>query len=70
VSGRKYGATTGDVLRATIIGNVITAYKNGVELGRVTDDTFANGQPGFGFNEGVNGNYGITRFSASAADSK
>ena len=68
VTGRKYGATTGDVLRATIVGNVITAYKNGVELGRVTDDTFANGQPGFGFNEGVNGNYGITRFSASAAD--
>ena len=67
VSGRKFGATTGDVLRATIVGNVITAYKNGVQMGRVTDDTFASGQPGFGFNESKNGDYGITRFSASAA---
>lgn len=70
VSGPKYGATTGDVLKATIVGNVITAYKNGVEIGRATDDTFASGQPGFGFNEGTNGDYGITRFSASSADSK
>jgi len=69
VSGRKYGATTGDVLKATIVGNVITAYKNGVEMGRATDDSFAGGQPGFGFNESRNGDYGITRFSASAAAS-
>lgn len=70
VSGPKYGAIAGDVLKATIVGNVITVYKNGVEIGRVTDDSFASGQPGFGFNEGTNGDYGITRFSASSADSE
>jgi hypothetical protein len=69
VTERKYAAKTGDVLRATIVGNIIVAYKNGVEMGRATDDSFASGQPGFGFNEGQNGNYGITSFSASAAGS-
>jgi hypothetical protein len=70
VTGRKYSVTTGDVLKATIVGNVITAYKNGIELGRVSDERFTSGQPGFGFNEGTNGDYGISRFSTSSADSK
>jgi hypothetical protein len=68
VSGEKYRVTTGDVMKATIVGNVITAYKNGVEIGHVKDNTYLNGLPGFGFNEGRNGNYGITRFSVAATD--
>ena len=67
VGGAKYGVATGDVVKATIAGNVITAYKNGVLLARVTDDTYSTGSPGFGFNEGINGVYGISRFTATDA---
>jgi hypothetical protein len=65
--GKQYGVTTGDVVKATIVGNVITAYKNGVQLGQVTDNTYPTGNPGFGFNEGKNGDYGITSFTATDA---
>jgi hypothetical protein len=67
VGGEKYGVTTGDVVKATIVGNVITAYKNGVELAHVTDKTYSTGEPGMGFNEGINGEYGISRFTATDA---
>jgi hypothetical protein len=67
VGGAKYGVTTDDVVKATIVGNVITAYKNGVELARVTDNTYPTGKPGMGFNEGINGEYGISRFTATDA---
>jgi hypothetical protein len=67
IGGAKYGVTTGDVVKATIVGNVITAYKNGVKLAQVTDNTYTTGNPGMGFNEGINGDYGITRFTASDA---
>jgi hypothetical protein len=66
--GKQYGVTTGDVVKATIVGNVITAYKNGVQLAQVRDNTYLNGQPGFGFNEGRNGDYGMTRVTITAAD--
>jgi hypothetical protein len=65
--GKQYGVTTGDVVKATIVGNVITAYKNGVQLGQVTDNTYTSGNPGLGFNEGKNGDYGMTRFTATDA---
>jgi hypothetical protein len=67
VGGAKYGVTTGDVVRATIASNVITAYKNGVELARVTDKTYSSGNPGMGFNKGINGEYRISRFTATDA---
>lgn len=67
IGGANYGVTTGDVVKATIVGNVITAYKNGVKLAQVTDNTYSTGNPGMGFNEGINGNYGITRFTATDA---
>ena len=62
---KQYGVKTGDVVRATIVGNVITAYKNGVQLAQVTDKTYATGSPGMGFNEGTNGDYGFTNYSAT-----
>lgn len=65
--GKQYGVTTGDVVKTTIVGNVITTYKNGVQMGQVTDNTYLTGRPGFGFNEGINGDYGITRFTAADA---
>jgi hypothetical protein len=63
--GKQYSVKTGDVVRATVVGNVITTYKNGVQMGQVTDNTYLAGNPGFGFNEGVNGDYGISRFTAT-----
>jgi hypothetical protein len=74
VSGAQYGVTEGDVVKATIAGNVITAYLNGVEMGSATDDTYAAGSPGMGMNletsdatcVGTNGNYGFTRYTATA----
>lgn len=72
LSGQRYGVTNGDTVSATIVGNVITAFKNGVQQGQVTDDTFSSGSPGIGFNldntisgcSGSNPNYGFSSFTA------
>ena len=73
-SGAGYGVTEGDVVKATIVGNVITAYLNGVAVGTATDATYATGSPGMGMNLetgdasciGTNGDYGFTHFTATA----
>jgi hypothetical protein len=73
-SGAEYGIAEGDTVKATIVGNVITAYLNGVAVGTATDSTFATGNPGMGFNLetgdasciGTNGDYGFTHFTAMA----
>ena len=74
VSGAQYGVGSGDVVKATIVGDVITAYLNGVAVGTATDSTYATGSPGMGFNletstascVGTNGDYGFTSFTATA----
>jgi hypothetical protein len=43
------GITTGDVVKAAIVGNVITASVNGAVVAQATDDMFSTGSPGFGF---------------------
>jgi len=67
--GSQYGVADGDVVKATIVGNVITVYKNGVQIAQATDSTYATGNPGVGFflegTAGVNRDYGFTRFTAS-----
>lgn len=82
--GLQYGLADGDQIKATVTGNVITAYINGVELLRATDDTYASGSPGIGFwlkrpsglsswlQAGVNYNvdYGFTSFAAWDLPSK
>ncbi len=69
--GAQYGVANGDVIKATIIGNEITAYINGVQVARVTDDTYATGNPGMGFwlwrGAGTNGDYGFTSFTATGS---
>ena len=73
-TGAQYGIAEGDIVKATIVGDVITAYLNGVAVGTVTDATYTTGSPGMGFNletndascVGTNGDYGFTRFSAMA----
>jgi len=66
--GTAYGIKEGDVVKATIVGNKITTYINGVAKFSVTDSTFSNGAPGMGFylqGSGVTSNYGFTKFTAS-----
>jgi len=60
---------SGDVISATIVGNVISTYINGVLMARVTDSTFATGQPGIAFftrPEGVSASadFGMTSYTA------
>jgi hypothetical protein len=51
--GYEFGVEDGDVIEATIVGNVLKGYINGVEMITATDDTYATGAPGVGFNFGV-----------------
>ncbi len=62
------------MVKATIAGNVITAYLNGVKVGTATDATYATGSPGMGMNletgdascVGTNGDYGFTHYTATS----
>jgi hypothetical protein len=70
--GQQFGVNHGDTVVATIVGNVISAYKNGVLQGQATDSTFTSGSPGIGFNlenapsgcSGTNPTYGFSSFTA------
>jgi hypothetical protein len=68
-AGAQYGVTTGDVVKATIIGNKITVFINGSQVAQATDNTFTTGNPGMGFyllgTTGVNKDYGFTHFMAT-----
>jgi hypothetical protein len=67
-SDPSYAISPGDTIKASIHGSVITMYINGKHIYTYTDtgNTFTSGNPGFGFNEGAAGNYGISSFSASS----
>ncbi len=74
VTGAQYGIAEGDTVKATIAGNVITAYINGMAVGTATDSTYTTGSPGMGFNLetgdpaclGTNADYGFTSFTATS----
>ncbi len=63
-TGPEYGVEHGDVIEAAIEGNKITGYINGVAKITTTDDTFASGAPGIGFNFGVGDTYSDHGLSA------
>jgi len=71
-NGQQFGVTNGDTVMATVVGNEITAYKNGVQQGQITDSTYSSGSPGIGFNldngvsscPGTNATYGFSSFTA------
>jgi len=69
MGGSKYGVKNGDVVKATIIGNVITVYINGGQMFQVSDNKFTSGNPGMGFfidgATGVNGDFGFSSFMAT-----
>lgn len=59
---------TGDVIKATVVGNVITVYVNGTQIMQATDSTYTSGNPGMGFyiDAGAsNSDFGFSSFSAS-----
>ena len=62
--GTQFAVHPGDTLTASIKGNVITVFDNGVQEAQITDNTFTTGNPGFGFNEGGTHEYAISGFSA------
>jgi hypothetical protein len=60
---------TGDVFKVTAVGNVITAYWNGVVVAQVVDSAFPIGNPGIGFyiDPGArNDEFGFTNVSATS----
>ena len=60
---------TGDVIKATINGNTISAFVNGVERSSGNRFNVDNGQPGIGFfkrTTGVNGGFAITSYTAAS----
>ena len=60
----------GDEVKATIMGDTIVAYINGINVLQTTEDTFSSGNPGMGFYVSdptlVNSDFGFTSFSASS----
>jgi hypothetical protein len=66
--GTQFGVSDGDVVEATIIGNRISSYINGVEVLSATDDTYANGSPGIGFNFGCGDTYVDHGFTSYEVD--
>jgi hypothetical protein len=70
-TGAQYGVKDGDQVEATISGNVIKGYVNGVEVISATDNTYKEGNPGMGFNYGVeqsNGDFGFTSYEVDSFD--
>jgi hypothetical protein len=58
------------VVKATIVGNVITVYKNGIQVAQAADSTYSSGSPGIGFfhfagGDGLDALWGFADFSAS-----
>jgi hypothetical protein len=69
--GPEFGVKHGDIVEATIVGNVIRSYINGVEVLSVSDDVFASGSPGVGFNFFVgntNVDHGFSSFEVDTYD--
>jgi hypothetical protein len=69
MDGSRYGVKSGDVVKASMIGKLLTVYINGVQVVRISDGTFASGNPGMGFfldgATGVMDNFGFSSFSAT-----
>lgn len=69
--GPEFGVKHGDIVEATIVGNQIRSYVNGVEVLSVIDDAFAGGSPGVGFNFFVgntNVDHGFSSFEVDTYD--
>jgi hypothetical protein len=68
-TGPQYGVKDGDLVEATVVGNVIKGYINGVEVISAKDDTYKAGNPGMGFNYGVgesNSDFGFSHYEVDS----
>jgi len=67
--GSQYGVRDGDVVKASMIGTILTVYINGVQMIQISDDRFTNGNPGIGFflagAGGAVGDFGFSSFMAT-----
>ena len=71
LTGLQYGVQDGDLIEASIVGDVITGYLNGVKMISVVDDKIKSGAPGIGFNFGVgntNVDHGLRSFEVHTYD--
>lgn len=64
------GLRNGDQIKATAIGQTLTTYINNVAIFSVNDSAVTSGNPGIGFylqggTSALNGDYGLTNFSAT-----
>lgn len=69
--GAEYGVKDGDEVEAHIVGGHISGIVNGREVISATDDVFASGSPGIGFNFFVgntNVDHGFTYFEVETDD--
>ena len=69
--GPQWGVKDGDVVEASIVGNVIRSFINGVEVLSATDATYGAGSPGIGFNFGCGDTYvdhGFTSYEVETYD--
>jgi len=66
--GPTFGVQDGDVVEATMVGNRITSFINGVAVLSATDDTYDAGSPGIGFNFGCGDTYVDHGFSSFEVD--
>ena len=60
---------SGDVIKASIVGNVISTYINGTLMAKAIDSTFTSGQPGISFFVRAGGSpalLGITSYSVTS----
>lgn len=60
---------TGDVIKATIVGNTISVFVNNTLMGTATDSVFSSGQPGISFFTRPGGNsahFGLTSYTVSS----
>jgi hypothetical protein len=69
--GKEYGVQDGDLIEASVVGNVIKGYVNGKEMISAVDDKIKSGSPGVGFNFFVgntNVDHGLTFFETYTYD--
>jgi hypothetical protein len=69
--GTGYGVKDGDLVQASIFGDVITGSINGVEVISTADDVLTDGSPGIGFNFFVgetNVDHGFSHFEVDTWD--
>jgi hypothetical protein len=74
--GTNYGLKNGDILKASITGNRIAVYINGVEKAHAVDDSFKTGNPGIGEyydcnarkDVGSNADFGFSSFTAKGLE--